>query len=89
LNKVLVKSFKDNSIANEIEISGISYQKSLISGIYLPPPYFHPSNYDSIWLQNKFIYGLLYSDLGLVKVFNSNEGILKLNYFKKSWERIY
>jgi hypothetical protein len=72
----------------ELEFFGKNFDRDKIN-FYSPPPFFHLSNYDSILMKDKYITGFKFSRDAVVILFNSNEGLLIINYANLIWKRIY
>lgn len=89
LNEFRIATFQSSGFpTNKIECFGKMYDYGMV-GAYQPFPYYPAKYYDSLLIGSNYYSGIKYEVPLVVLLFNSKEGILKINYLGAIWKRIY
>lgn len=86
LSEINIKTY--HPAGSEVFFSGQINESDNI-GFYLPPPFLPKERYDSLIMEGKYRIGFKYRFSTKVLLYNSQDGILKIKYLDKIWNRIY
>jgi hypothetical protein len=89
ISEIRIKTYHPGgSPRNEIEFWGAKNEIDIVGAFY-PFPHYPTKYYDSLLIGLSFYVGIKYDYPRTVLLFNSRQGIIKINYIGLIWKRIY
>jgi hypothetical protein len=90
LNEIRIVTFHSEGFPkNEFEFIGRSWFEFGMTGAYYPFPHLAAKYYDSLLMGSNYYIGIKFEAPLVVLLFNSREGVLKINYRGRLWKRAF